>query len=374
MTCHDVTESHRLTRQLDLAKRVGTLGRVAATIAHEFNNVLMGIEPFAEIIRRRIKDDEKAMKAANQISSSVRRGRRVTDEILRFTRPVELALQDVDLKAWLLQLEPELRALAGPNARVLLTLPAGPAFTACDPAQLQQVVANLVLNARDAIPGEGTISITLRLPKGSNAAELSVRDSGAGIPPEEVFNVFEPLFTTKRGGTGLGLAVARQIVTQHGGSIEAFNPDGGGAEFRITIPFGTAAPSTFIPIDAPMPSHVHRLLLVEDEAAVSEGLSMLLDAEGFSVQCVGLGAAVADAVAASMPDCVILDLTLPDMDGMDVFRIVRKLWPGLPVVFSTGHGGESELAEALESGHAGLLQKPYEIDALIAAVHQVAAA
>jgi two-component system cell cycle sensor histidine kinase/response regulator CckA len=374
MTCRDVTESHRLTRQLDLAKRVGSLGRVAATIAHEFNNVLMGIEPFAEIIRRRVKNDEKAVKAADQISSSVRRGRRVTDEILRFTRPVELVLQQVDLKAWLLQLEPELRAPAGPNARIILSLPNDPAVIACDPEQLQQVLANLILNARDSIGAEGTITVGLRLPAGAGAAELSVRDGGAGIPPNDVFNIFEPLFTTKRGGTGLGLSVARQIVTQHDGSIEAFNHDGGGAEFRITIPCGAVAPSAFATLAAGTRSPVHKLLLVEDEIAVSDGLSMLLDGEGFSVQCVALGAAVADAIAASMPDCVILDLTLPDMDGMDVFRIVRKLWPRLPVVFLTGHGGESQLAEALESGHAGLLQKPYGIDALIDAVRDAAAA
>lgn len=370
MTCHDVTESHRLNRQLELSKRIGSLGRVAATIAHEFNNVLMGIEPFAEIVRRRVKNDEKVSMAANQISSSVRRGRRVTDEILRFTRPVELTLKDVDLKAWLLQLEPELRALAGPNAHLIFDLPSTPTYAACDAAQLQQVITNLVLNARDAMPKRGKIFIALRR-QGAHHVELILRDTGPGIPEHEVFNIFEPLYTTKRGGTGLGLAVARRIVTQHGGSIDASNPEGGGAQFCVILPIGTAAALEPHTTTAAL-SDAHNLLLVEDEEAVAAGLLMLLDAEGFVVKWVGLGGDVIGEAAKSRPDCVILDLTLPDIDGIEVFRMIRDRWPGMPVVFSTGHGGVAEVADALEGGHAVLLQKPYEIDALITAVHWAA--
>ncbi len=374
LTFRDVTESRRLNRQLDLAKRIGSLGRVAATIAHEFNNVLMGIEPFAEIIRRRAKDDEKIVKAADQISSSVRRGRRVTDEILRFTRPVDPVFKDVDLRAWLKLLEPELQVLAGPNVAIELTMPAGPVMAACDAAQLQQVITNLVLNARDAMPEGGKIAIILRI--GALAVELIVRDGGGGISTSDLETVFEPLFTTKRGGTGLGLAVARQVVTRHLGTIEVSNLEGGGAEFRITLPFlfsATETPEEGATVPATVGGEQRRLLLVEDEQAIALGLSSLLESEGFLVRWIASGEGVNDAVEAFHPDAVILDLTLPDIDGDVVFDRLRERWPLLPVVFSTGHGGEGDLVEQLGQRHVGLLQKPYAIEALVAAVDRVVA-
>jgi two-component system cell cycle sensor histidine kinase/response regulator CckA len=376
LTFRDVTESQRLNRQLDLAKRIGSLGRVAATIAHEFNNVLMGVEPFAEIIRRRAKDDEKIVRAADQISSSVRRGRRVTDEILRFTRPVDPVFKDVELRAWLTLLEPELRVLAGPTVQMELLMP-GPVVAACDAAQLQQVVTNLVLNARDAMPQGGKITIILRSGAGAQAVELIVRDSGCGIPSDDLETVFEPLFTTKRGGTGLGLAVARQVVTRHQGTIEVSNLEGGGAEFRITLPFLSSSVESKGREEALKPvvsGEYRRLLLVEDEEAIAMGLSALLESEGFLVRWVASGEAVVGAVETFDPHAIILDLTLPDIDGDVVFDLLRKRWPLLPVVFSTGHGGEGDLAEQLGQRHVGLLQKPYAIAALIAAVDRAVAA
>jgi PAS domain S-box-containing protein len=236
VTFRDVTESRRLTSQLEMANRIGSLGRVAATIAHEFNNVLMGIMPFAEVIRRRAQDNEDLLKAGDHIANSVRRGRRVTEEILRFTRPFDPVLEKIDLCEWLLQLEGELRALTSEaGVSVVVNTRDAPLRVKCDPAQLQQVVTNLTLNARDAIGQRGG-EIVVTLQRHGRTAELTVRDSGPGIPPDRLEAVFEPLFTTKRSGTGLGLAVARQIVTLHGGTIEAANARGGGAVMTMTLP------------------------------------------------------------------------------------------------------------------------------------------
>jgi PAS domain S-box-containing protein len=374
MTFRDVTDSQRLEKQLELAKRIGSLGRVAATMAHEFNNILMGIEPFAEIIRRRGKTDEKLVKSANQISSSVRRGRRVTDEILRFSRPAAPVLKIIDLGEWLRQLEPELDGLAGAHVRVSFSIPEAPVDAACDVAQLQQVVTNLVVNARDAMESGGEISIVLAVPAGQRVVQILVRDTGTGIPFDAMDSIFEPLFTTKRVGTGLGLAVARQVVTQHGGTIEAENLPARGAQFRITLPFGSPSPSKVTEPPVPPKAAARRVLLVEDDELVTAGLCTLLEGEGLICRVLSRGGGAVEAVAEFRPDWVILDLTLPDMDGADVFRTLRARWPDLPVIFSTGHGCESELAWALGSERVELLQKPYDFDTLLAAVDRVAVA
>lgn len=244
----EAEEKHRrMERRLEQEQRVHSLGRVAATVAHEFNNVLMGIQPFADAIRGRAGDDERISKAAEQISTSVRRGKRITEQILRFTRPGEPQLELTDMVQWVKALEPELRGVAGSSVQITALLPGEPLFTRCDPAQMQQVVTNLVINARDAMGSGGAITLTLAASTHENNlfiglteyerfVHLTVRDSGSGIAPEMLEEIFEPLFTTKRSGTGLGLAVARQVITQHAGFIFAENVPDGGAAFHIFLP------------------------------------------------------------------------------------------------------------------------------------------
>ncbi|HUO83475.1 MAG TPA: response regulator [Thermoanaerobaculia bacterium] len=237
----------RMERRLEQVQRVNSLGRVAATVAHEFNNVLMGIQPFAEIIRRQAGDDEQISKAAEQIFNSVRRGKRVTEQILRFTRPSESQLEVTDMAKWLTAIEPELRGVAGSSVQITPLMPREQLLVRCDPAQMQQVVTNLVINARDAMPGGGAITLTLAastrennlfigLSEHKRFVHLTVRDTGTGIAPEMLDQIFEPLFTTKHSGTGLGLAVARQVIIQHGGFIFAENVPGGGTAFHIFLP------------------------------------------------------------------------------------------------------------------------------------------
>jgi PAS domain S-box-containing protein len=250
----DVTERRRLEAQhramehrLEQEQRISGLGRVAATVAHEFNNVLMGIQPFAELIRAKAGDDERISNAVEQIFNSVRRGKRVTEQILRFTRPSDPQREVTEMGGWLTAIEPELRGVAGSSVQVTAVAPREPLFALCDASQMQQVVTNLVINARDAIHNGGEITVTLAtstgetnllfgLPENARFVHLTVRDTGSGIPKEMLDRIFEPLFTTKRSGTGLGLAVARQVINQHGGSITAENVPDGGAAFHIFLP------------------------------------------------------------------------------------------------------------------------------------------
>jgi len=232
----DITERQRLERRVQQAQRVASLGRVAATMAHEFNNVLMGIQPFGEVIRR-TSAEPKSLNAASHILDSVARGRQVTQEILRFTRPADLSLDRVDLHEWAVRLVPELRGIAGQRVAIELDVPADPVVARCDAVQIQQVMTNLVLNARDAMPEGGSVTIRVGWAEdGSGMALLSVQDTGSGIPPESLQTIFEPLFTTKKSGTGLGLAVAHQVVHRHGGLIYAESTPGQGALFTIHLP------------------------------------------------------------------------------------------------------------------------------------------
>jgi two-component system, cell cycle sensor histidine kinase and response regulator CckA len=376
----DATERRRLEKQVEQATRVTSLGRVAATIAHEFNNVLMGIQPFAEVIRRNSGADEKNHKAADQILGSVKRGKRVTEEILRFTQPAEPVFQTIVLADWLRQLEPELTALVGHRVTIAIQNGPRPVVARCDPTQLQQVLTNLVLNARDAMPSGGAITIITadasdreeysfgQIPDGR--VLLAVRDTGSGMLPKVRDSIFEPLFTTKRSGTGLGLAVAKQVIERHGGTIHVDTAPGQGTTFFVLLPSEEKrAPREAEQNDGKRTS-ARRVLLVEDEPAVAAGVIAILEEEGIEVHAVERGTEAPDAAESFRPDAVILDLRLPDISGLDVYAALKTIDPDLPIIFSSGHADRAVLEAQLDSASLVFLRKPYEVDALLAALER----
>jgi PAS domain S-box-containing protein len=242
----DITKQKEMQLQVDQVLRVSSLGRVAATVAHEFNNVLMGIQPFAELLWRRFGDDAVLQKPLKHILDGVKRGRLVSHQILRFASPAEPRLAPLDLGEWTRHFSDEARLAV--RDRKLEVGPAESLIVQADAEQLSQVMLNLVTNARDACAAGATISIgaaaadTLpflrrRLAEPHRFAAVFVRDRGQGIPPEVLDHIFEPLFTTKKsGGTGLGLAVAQQIISEHGGKILVESEPGSGSTFYIALP------------------------------------------------------------------------------------------------------------------------------------------
>ena len=240
----DVTRQQEMQRQVDQAVRITSLGRVAASVAHEFNNVLMGIQPFAEILQRKIGDEAVLQQPLKHILDGVKRGRFVSHQILRFASPAEPQMTSLDVGEWTQDFSEEAQlALRG---RQLEVGPAESLVVRADPAQLSQVMLNLVTNARDASGTTITIGaqaadqvpfLRERLSEPHRFAALFVRDRGQGIPREVLDHIFEPLFTTKRsGGTGLGLAVAHQIVSAHGGKILVDSETGAGSTFYVVLP------------------------------------------------------------------------------------------------------------------------------------------
>ncbi|MDP9194097.1 MAG: PAS domain S-box protein [Acidobacteriota bacterium] len=377
LNARDITERRLLLSQLEQANRVNGLGRLAATVAHEFNNVLMGMQPFAELIQRPKITAEMAARGAGYIASSIARGKRVALDILRFTQPAQPALERVVLRKWWDQLLPEVQAGTENSIQLEWTMPQDLAVIA-DESQLCQVFSNLLSNARHALSGGGSLAVTARRPaKGEtfpfgivaspeSYVQISVSDTGSGIPPEIIENVFDPLFTTKRnGGTGLGLAVVHQIVTNHGGVIFVESTPDRGTTFHV---FLRAAEEQEIddarePLSVPQVARPARILIVDDEVAVAEGLADVLGEEGHTTAIAGTSAEGELLAERFMPDFALVDVGLPDANGAELAVRLRGGHPDLRVVIISGHADASGVLP--DDSKIRFLQKPFPSKALL---------
>jgi two-component system, cell cycle sensor histidine kinase and response regulator CckA len=317
------------------------------------------------------------------MSGAVARGRRVTQDILRFTHPAQVSLQKFDVSSWMDGYGAELRQILGDAHPLALEVPEEPIMITADPHQLTQVMMNLVLNARDASPAGSPIRIGAKrfcgarvfpfgvIPDDRKYVHIFVEDFGSGIDKETLPRVFEPLFTTKRTGNGLGLAVAYQIVKQHDGFIFVESTRGSGATFHLFVPsdaqqsHGHASPPTF---DTNAPTSERKrlhVLLVEDDATVADGTASLLKFADHEVTIARDGATGLQYVASMSFDVAILDVNLPDMTGLEVFDQLRQMAAHMPVVFATAHYQPAALQSVLGNAPAvACLMKPYDASAL----------
>lgn len=375
LTFRDVTEQRFLRKQLEQAQRLSSLGRLAASMAHEFNNVLMVVQPFAELIARPRATAADLVRAHAQITAAIQRGKRSTEEILTFTRDATPRLQPIDVRTYLERLLSHLRP-SMPGVALEVEMPQAGLCIAGDATQLEQVFTNLLLNARDAkatrivISAEECVSGRTAFPFGTISTpdrfvHFGVADDGVGMSADVLERIFEPLFTTKQsGGTGLGLPIAQQIILKHGGTIAARSTPGRGTHFDLLLP-REIAPATIEPgheRPSPIPA---RVLIVDDEPNIVEGITALLELEGNQVRTVANGAATLPAIEEFDPDVVVLDVGLPDVDGRELYASIQKRWPDLAVIFSTGH------ATVPASDRGYFLRKPYEFTELLAAMAAV---
>ena len=229
------TERVRLQARLEEAERMGMLGRLASSFAHDFNNVLMGIQPFVSVLQHVVPDDPKAANALEHIRASLRRGKAITSEVLRFTRPAAPRVETFEPCRWLESLRKDLRLLA--PQKVDLEMHCDPSLSEVrsDPGQLAFALEVFVRNACDAVHPAGNVAVRI-LPGQNGTWVIAVSDSGTGIPEEYLSRIFEPMFSTRPKGSGLGLAIARQIADSLGGRVAARNRPEGGAEVRMELP------------------------------------------------------------------------------------------------------------------------------------------
>lgn len=310
----------------------------------------------------------------------MKRGKRVTEQIFQFTQRQPPSTASMDVSPWLDRVAAEVR-LTLDKPIELVVKKVDELFIRGDASQLEEVFLNLIQNAIESIESRGTVTLEVcrniegaRFSFGivenvSSYAHFIVADDGAGMSPQTMSRLFEPFFTTKA-KTGLGLWFAHQVVTDHGGQIFAESEIGRGSKFHLFLPLASSARGTPSP-PALVPTAGRSLVLVEDDEAVSAGLKALLELDGIQVTVADRGAIAVDTIARVHPDAVILDVGLPDIDGVEVYARIAARWPDLPVLFSTGHAGIPQLAPLLAKPHAGYLRKPYEADAILTSLNKV---
>ena len=370
-----------LERQRAQSQRLEAIGTLAGGVAHDFNNLLTGILGYAGMLLQDPNDAQAVERAASIIETAALRAADLTQKLSSFAREEHGRRERVDLHAMLSEVMVLLRRTLREDIRIELALEAEGPHVEADPAQLHQVLLNLVVNARDAMPHGGLLSITseelcLEEP-GEHALEelaagtylrIGVHDRGVGIPPELSDRIFEPYFSIKqaRGGTGMGLAMVYAIVRGHGGAVRAESRPGEGTSMHVYLPARSAPEPERELLPRPQP-HMGsgRVLVVDDDAVVRETAAAMLRRLGYEVELAESGEQALRRFreAPRTPDLVLLDVAMPHMNGLECLRHLRAADPGVRVLLCSGwdlSGCES----AEREGALGMIPKPYRLDEL----------
>ena len=367
----DTTERRKAEQAALRSQKLESLGVLAGGIAHDFNNLLTVIMGNASLLEMDCTDRQRP--PLEQITAASERARRLTAQLLTFARGGSPQRRLVDLRA--LVREASELAVAGTNVSLELDLAADLWGAEVDAGQLEQVVSNLLINARQAMPDGGRIWVTARnvTRAGTDAAsgrlvEIRIRDEGCGIDQGDLDRIFEPYFTTKETGTGLGLAITHSVIARHGGSVRVASEAGGGTEFTVLLPASREEPLPEPEPDAPTGATGYRLLVMDDEEPVRDLLVRLLTRQGHAVTTVVDGrqmlAAWAAAAAEGRPfHAVIMDLTVPGgMGGREAMARLRELDPGARAIVTSGYSHDPVMSDHCRYGFVGTLPKPFAGD------------
>jgi two-component system cell cycle sensor histidine kinase/response regulator CckA len=361
LNLHDVTARRALEGQLQQAQRLEAVGRLAGGIAHDFNNILMAIGGYSELLALRepaLRDREEIQ----GIAGASRHAAALTQQLLAFSRRQELRPRVIDPRAVVVGIEPMLRRLIREDIDLVTRLEQEVGHVRVDPVQLEQVLLNLVVNACDALPEGGSITVDVRGEAGH--AVLSVADTGTGMEPETQAQVFDPFFTTKGlEGTGLGLATVYGIVEQSGGRIAIDSALDAGTTFSIYLPLVTDPLDRVAPKrDAPAARRgdAQTVLLAEDDPRVRGLLSRLLEAAGYSVLEAANGKDALDIAASfgGVIDVLVTDAVMPGIRGRELADRLSVLLPDIKVLFISGYTDDRLITDG-GSATRRFLQKPF---------------
>ncbi len=356
--------SDALQEQLLQAQKMESLGRLAGGVAHDFNNLLTVILGNLELARSIPRDDAEQDDLLDQAEIAARRAADVSRQLLAFSRKQVLSFRPLDLNSLLQESSRLLQRLLGEDILLSLKIPSGPIHVVADTGQLQQVLLNLGVNARDAMPQGGRLQMELQALrwKGIPCAQLSVTDTGHGIEAGHLPRIFEPFFTTKGfgEGTGLGLSTVHGIVSQHGGEIEVTSAIGLGSTFKIYLPLSEQSerPDLNPPQLTSSPSKMTRLLLVEDDAQVRLLAQRTLQLSGYQVSVAENGEK-ALLLSNNTYDIVVTDLVMPGMDGASLAREFSKIQPNCKVLYVSGYSDDRLAHFGVSSEECHFLAKPY---------------
>jgi PAS domain S-box-containing protein len=386
----DVTEQRQraeqrsaLERRLLQTQKLESLGVLAGGIAHDFNNLLTGMLGHASLLRRELDPASLLREHADQIELAATRAADLCRQMLAYSGRGRFQVRKLDLSELVRETTALLSASISKNAALTLRLGSALPPVSADIAQLQQLVMNLVMNASESCGDEsGTVVVTTELveldserlhktiltpelPAGKYLC-LQVSDDGVGMSAETQARIFDPFFTTKFTGRGLGLSAVLGIVRGHGGAIEIESALGRGTTFRVFLPTSSGAPDS-TGVTSPTELRISAtLLVVDDEEIVRRVATRLLESLGFRAFAARDGAEAVELVRRAQPafDAILMDLTMPKLDGVAAFNEIRRLRPDVPVLLMSGYNEQEAITRFAGQGLAGFVQKPFGADQL----------
>ncbi len=371
------------------AQRMESLGKLAGGVAHDFNNILAIIANYTEFAAEQSADNPAVQEDLAHVRTATGRAINLTRQLLTFTRGDAVQPQEIDLNASVEEVRAMLERTIGEDITLMAVPSPGPVTVHADPGQIQQVLLNLALNARDAMPDGGTLVIEANtamldgqelnmqppLPAGTYA-RLLVSDTGEGMSAEVAARIFEPFYTTKpRGkGTGLGLSTVYGIVAEAGGSLNVYSEPGVGTTFRVHLPLvaasGGAAPAAAVPAETPA-GDGSTVLVVEDEPALARVIARILGNGGYRVLSATNGPDALKLDAQQHCDLLLTDVIMPDMSGRRLAELLGERHPGLPVLYMSGYSnGLLGTTHVLDPGIA-FIEKPFSAHELLTKIHAV---
>ncbi len=376
VVARDVSERRHLEEQLRQSQKMEAVGRLAGGVAHDFNNMLAVINGYSHLLLQMPETPETVRQHVAQIAQAGERAASLTRQLLAFSRRQVVNPRPLDLIETVQNLRRMLDRLIGEDVRLAVECVPETGRILADPSQIEQVLMNLVVNGRDAMPQGGSITIRTRnVPAGEGPSvareaaagwvALSVADSGVGMDPETVTRIFEPFFTTKPAGqgTGLGLATVYGIVCQNGGEIEVATDVGKGTTFTIYLPRLAGGGEASEAADPTADSHrgAETVLVVEDDPLVCRIAESALRSAGYAVLSVGSGPEALELLSTFScdPDLVLTDVVMPEMSGGELAEELARRRPDLPILFMSGYNEDFILAQGLRAGQVELLSKPF---------------
>jgi PAS domain S-box-containing protein len=388
-TLRDVSERNALAEQLRLSQKMEAVGQLAGGIAHDFNNLLTAILGYSEIIAADLRDKPELFDAVSEIHNAGKRAAALTRQLLAFSRKQVLELKILDLNEIVRHIEKMLARLLGEDIELVTRLDPEVGAVRADAGQMEQVILNLAINARDAMPKGGLLTIetaSIELDESyvqthvstvpGRYSMLTVSDVGTGMDEATQARIFEPFFTTKEKGygTGLGLSTVYGIVKQSGGYVWVYSERGRGTRFKIYLPrVDAVAETVFAPEALASRGGAETILLVEDEDAVRALASKILETRGYRVTSARTGDEAIELarVAAEPFHLLVTDMVLPGIGGAEIAARIRERFPEIKVLYASGYSD----AVILKRGHyergAAFLEKPFSAAALSRKVREV---
>jgi PAS domain S-box-containing protein len=383
-TLQDVTEQRLLETQLRQAQKMEAVGQLAGGVAHDFNNLLTVITSYSVMLMSELPSDSPIRPDIQEIAAAAERAETLTRQLLAFSRQQVLQPQSVDVGALALGLRSMLRRLVREDIEIATVIDPVAGVAWADPGQIEQVLVNLVVNARDAMPDGGTVTIRTAACEHASAGAPSsphvlveVSDTGEGMTPEVQARMFEPFYTTKESGkgTGLGLSTVYGIVRQSGGDIAVDSVPGTGTTFRIYLPIATVThqPKQNTGQYRIAPTGGETVLVVEDDDALRTATSRILRKQGYQVQevCNGREALECCARHAEPIHLVLSDIVMPEMSGHELAQQLAALHPRTSVLLMSGYNREAVTGGGITRSSAGFLQKPFTPKSLASKVREV---